>query len=77
MIIEQFVVFWLTVTFHRHDLSADKCAILGKFDQQMFSRKQTKACQKPTSDHRILPSKGLLLCDMVVKDSPDLPTIQA
>jgi hypothetical protein len=68
MIIERFVVFWLTVTFHGHDLSADKRAILGKFDQQMFLRKRTKACQKPMSDHRILPSKGLLLRDMVVKD---------
>jgi hypothetical protein len=34
MIIEQFVVFWLTVTFHDNNSSADKCAILGNFDQQ-------------------------------------------
>jgi hypothetical protein len=68
MITEQFVVFWLTVTFHRQNLSADKCAILGNFDHQMILRKRTSACQMPTSDHGILPSKVLLLRDMVVKD---------
>jgi hypothetical protein len=29
MVMERFVVVWLTVTFHRQNLSTDECAILG------------------------------------------------
>jgi hypothetical protein len=68
MTIEQFVVFWLTVTFRGQNSNADNYAIFGNFDQQMISQKRTSPRQMPTSDHRILPSTALLLRDMVVKD---------
>jgi hypothetical protein len=68
MTIEQFVVFWLTMTFHRQNSNADNYAIFGNFNQQLISQKHTSPHQMPTSDHRILPSAALLLHDMVVKD---------
>jgi hypothetical protein len=68
MTIEWFVVFWLTVTFHRQNSNADNYAIFGNFNQQMISQKRTSPRQMPMLDHRILPSTALILCDMVVKD---------
>jgi hypothetical protein len=77
MIIDQFVVFWPTVTFHQQNLSTDKCAIwanlilkVGEWGRQMPISDHILPMSDrilPMSDHRFLPSKALLLRDMVVK----------
>ena len=52
---EQFVVFWLTVTFHEKNLIPDKCAILGNSINNEIALRS----DMPMSDHRISSSKVL------------------
>ena len=64
IILQLLVGFWLTVTFSPTKFKPRQVCYFWKFDQQ---QKRTLVCQVPTSDHRILSSKALLLRDMVVK----------
>jgi hypothetical protein len=67
MIIQQFVIFWLIVTFHQHNFSSDKRAIFGTNKLRRTPLGLYGFVRSQTPDHRVLPSKALLLCDMVVK----------
>jgi len=68
MILEQFVVPWLTVTFHQHNLSSDMCAILSTNKVDEWRGQAWKTHLMLTWHAEFWPSNTLHLCDMVVKD---------